>query len=202
MLEFDIESNVEQEFKTLIENFSNSLLNDESSLEVNDLLVNQQFNRNNFTTNNFRKNYWGKDELIFFAKILYFYVTEKKGVFKPKTLFDQNFFTLYFRNEEQRCKIANCENNCRTLNDLREKFKNMRSTWYDKKGWCNDNKQGFNHLEEYFFSQLQNTLQEKNLWNINKDSNVKESDDENVRIYIIMIMMLIMLILIMPRDDN
>jgi hypothetical protein len=80
----------------------------------------------------------------------------------------------------------------------------MRSTWYDKKGWyrCNDNKQGFNHLEEYFFSQLQNTLQEKNLWNINKDSNVKESDDENVRIYIIMIMMLIMLILIMPRDDN
>jgi hypothetical protein len=198
MLEFYTEPNVEQAFKTLIENFSNSLLNDKR-LEANDLLVNQQFNHNN----NFRKN-WGKDELIFFAKILYFYVTEKKGVLKPKTLFDQNFYTLYFRNEEQRCKIANCENNCRTLNDLREKYKNMRDTWSDKKGWyrCNDYKQGFNHLEEYLFSQLQNTLQEKNLWNINKDSNVKESDDGNVRIYIIMIMMLIMLILIMPRDDN
>jgi hypothetical protein len=196
MLGFDIEPNVEQEFKTLIENFSNSLHNDKR-LELNDLLVNQQFNHNN----NFRK-IWGKDELIFFAKILYFYVTEKKSVLKPKTLFDKDFYTLYYRNEEQRCKIANCENNCRTLPDLREKFKNMRSTWADKKGWCNDNKQGFNHLEEYLFSQLQNTLQEKNLWKINKDSNVKESDDENVRIYIIMIMMLIMLILIMPRDDN
>jgi len=72
MLEFYTEPNVEQAFKTLIENFSNSLLNDKR-LEANDLLVNQQFNHNN----NFRKN-WGKDELIFFAKILYFYVTEKK----------------------------------------------------------------------------------------------------------------------------
>ena len=133
-----------------------------------------------FFGKNTKKKPWGKDELIFFVKILYVYVKELKDNSKKSTLFDQEFFNLYSRNEEQRCMSAQCESNCRILSDLRDKFKNMMYTW-ENKSWCFREKEEFNELEVYLFDQLRNILETKNLfWIMSKT----ESEKYYVRIYI------------------
>ena len=136
------------------------------------------YDENDEKTNNIAESkkriLWKKDELMYFVKILYYYVVYEKGESKPASLIDEIFYQNYYIVHES--LVTN--NNHRTINQLREKFNHMKENWNDTNKWCSDK---FEDIEIYIFSKLRKILEEKNLFELRKPTSiVKEIKIHNV----------------------
>jgi hypothetical protein len=173
MLEEEFNHGLEEKFKTLMTDFKISIEKPNQTKKrkcencENDVKTNEIPESANRIP-------WGKDELMYFVKILFYYIVYKKEN-KPGSLIDENFFDYYSTHESL---VSN--NNHRTITQLRDKFNHMKDNWHNNKKWITSGK--FDDIETYIFSRLQDVLIDKNLWDLRKARSINEENkNHNVR---------------------
>ena len=173
MLEEEFNNGLKEKFKTLMTDFIISIEKPNQTKKRK-----CENHENDVKTNKIQESanriQWVKDELMYFVKILFYYIVYKKED-KPGSLIDENFFGYYSTHESLVSK-----NNHRTITQLRDKFNHMKVNWDIKKNWITLGK--FDDIELYIFSRLQDVLIDKNLWDLRKARSINEENKNyNVR---------------------